>query len=273
MYRISFWGSGNVAYQLSISLKAAGHQIPFICGRNRESTEKLVHILNKRETHPLSNDEVTKSTDDFNLLADSDVVIMAVSDDSIEELAVKFSNAARNCAERPILLHTSGASSINLLSTNSSYGVLYPLMTLSKIKPVDFKLVPFFIESSDQEAEKVLVSIVASLGAEYRILNSHDRLKIHLAAVYVSNFVNYLIGLAFDLSKPSQTFLIPIAIETVRKAFLYEHPSLVQTGPAQRGDITTLRKHLELLNDLPEHREVYEFISELIAKQSIINKK
>jgi len=96
-------------------------------------------------------------------------------------------------------------------------------------------------------------------------LNSDERLKIHLAAVFVSNFINYMVGLAFDLSKPNQTFLMPLAIETVRKAFLYEHPSLVQTGPAKRGDINTLEKHLKLLNGMKEHREVYEILSKLIA--------
>jgi len=273
MYRISFWGSGNVAYRLSIALKVAGHPIPYICGRDKESNEKLVHILNKSENNPHNIEEMTKSTNDFAFLADSDIVILAVSDDAIEDLAITFSSIGQKCDKKPILLHTSGASSVNLLSMNSSYGVLYPLMTLSKVKPVEFKLVPFFIESSNKEVEKVLINIVTSLGAEYRILNSPERLKIHLAAVYVSNFVNYLIGLAFDLCKPNQTFLMPLAIETVRKAFLYEHPSLVQTGPAKRGDIKTIEKHLKLLEGMSEHKEVYEIISNLIAKQPIIKTK
>ncbi|MEN6619765.1 MAG: DUF2520 domain-containing protein [Rikenellaceae bacterium] len=269
MYRISFWGSGNVAYRLSMALKSAGFPIPYICGRNTESAVKLVHILNKSENNPHHVSEKTAFTDDFKLLVGSDIVILAVSDDAIEELSFKFSTIEFADDKKPVLLHTSGASPMDLLSGNDSYGVLYPLMTLSKIKPVDFRQVPFFIESSSKKVNKILTDILFSLGAEYRILNSHERLKIHLAAVYVSNFVNYLTGLAFDISKPNHMFLMPLAVETVRKAFLYEHPSIVQTGPAKRGDIKTIEKHLELLSEMSEHKEVYEIISKLIAKQTV----
>lgn len=268
MYRISFCGSGNVAYRLSMAIKAAGFPVPYVHGRNSESSEKLVHILNKSDNNPHHVSESTKYTNDIQTLADSDIVIMAVSDDAIEELAGKFSTVCSGSMKKPILLHTSGASHIKLLSGNESYGVIYPLMTLSKIKPVDFRQVPFFIEYSDDNVKKVLTDIIFSLGAEYRIADSPERLKIHLAAVYVSNFVNYLIGLAFDLSKPNHMFLMPLAIETVRKAFLYEHPSIVQTGPAKRGDMKTIEKHLSLLSDMKEHKELYEVISRLIAGQN-----
>ncbi|MFA5850195.1 MAG: DUF2520 domain-containing protein [Bacteroidales bacterium] len=267
MYRISFCGSGNVAYRLSMAIKAAGFSVPYICGRNTESSEKLVHILNKSDNNPHHISEITKYTKEYQMLADSDIVILAVSDDAIEELADNFVNALTGSLKKPILLHTSGASSMNLLSGNDSYGVIYPLMTLSKIKPVDFRQVPFFIEFSNDEVKKVLTEIIFSLGAEYKIADSQERLKIHLAAVYVSNFVNYLTGLAFDLAKPNHMFLMPLAIETVRKAFLYEHPSIVQTGPAKRGDMKTIDKHLSLLSDMTEHKELYEIISKLIAEQ------
>ncbi len=268
MYRISFCGSGNVSYRLSMAIKAAGYTVPYICGRNSESSEKLVHILNKSDNNPHHVSESTKYTNDIHILADSDIVILAVSDDAIEEFADNFAKTFAGCEKKPILLHTSGASSMNLLSGNKSYGVIYPLMTLSKIKPVDFRQVPFFIEFSNDEVKKVLTDIIFSLGAEYKIADSQERLKIHLAAVYVSNFVNYLTGLAFDLAKPNHMFLMPLAIETVRKAFLYKHPSIVQTGPAKRGDMKTIEKHLSLLSELNEHKELYEVISNLIAKQN-----
>jgi predicted short-subunit dehydrogenase-like oxidoreductase (DUF2520 family) len=267
MYRISIWGTGNVAYRLSIELKAAGHAIPFICGRNETSGKKLVHILNKEENNPHKVREITCFTNDFHSLKDSDIIILAVSDDVIETLAKEFSTIAFNDKKIPLLLHTSGATSIEALECYPFIGVLYPLMTLSKIKPVNFKLVPFLIESSSPEGEKILTDIVFSLGSEYMISTSDERLKMHLAAVYVSNFVNYLIGLAFDLSKPYQELLMPLAIETVRKAFLYEHPSIVQTGPAKRGDMQTISKHLKLLEGMNEHKYVYEMLSKLISKQ------
>lgn len=267
MYRISIWGTGNVAYRLSLALKAAGHPIPYICGRNEESGQKLVHILNKSDNNPHKISEETHFTKDFTLLKDSDVIILAVSDKVIKPLAEELSREVLKGDKIPLLVHTSGATSIEALDAYPFNGVFYPLMTLSKIKPVDFRLVPFLIESSAGEGEEILARIVYSLGAEHKISTSEERLKLHLAAVYVSNFVNYITGLAFDLSVPNQILLTPLAIETVRKAFLYEHPSLVQTGPAKRGDTETIEKHLHLLEGKDEHKLVYETLSKLIKEQ------
>ncbi len=267
MFRISIWGTGNVAYRLSLALKAAGHSIPYICGRDEDSGKKLVHILNKSDNNPHKIIEETIFTNDYTFLKESDVIILAVSDNAIKPLAEELSIDVLKEKKIPLLVHTSGATPIEALVSYPFNGVFYPLMTLSKVKPVDFRLVPFLIESSAKEGEHILAEIVYSLGAEHKYSTSEERLKLHLAAVYVSNFVNYLIGLAFDLSVPDQVLLTPLAIETVRKAFLYEHPSLVQTGPAKRGDMDTIEKHLQLLEGKEEHKLVYETLSKLIKEQ------
>ena len=129
-----------------------------------------------------------------------------------------------------------------------------------------------FLQGSDSSAREMLTSIVYSLGAEYRFCDSSERLRTHLAAVYVSNFFNYLTGLAFEISRPNQTLLLPLAIETVRKAFLYEDPFAVQTGPAKRGDYETIRKHLEILKDYPEQEHIYQELTNLILKRSGFDK-
>lgn len=267
MYRISIWGTGNVAYRLSLALKSAGHSIPYICGRNEESGKKLVHILNKSDNNPHKIIEETLFTKDYTQLRESDVIILAVSDNAIRPLAEELSAEFIKGNLIPLLVHTSGATSIGALDSYPFIGVFYPLMTLSKIKPVDFRLVPFLIESPVKEGEEILTEIVYSLGAEHKFSTSEERLKLHLAAVYVSNFVNYLTGLAFDLSTPNHVLLTPLAIETIRKAFLYEHPSMVQTGPAKRGDMNTIEKHLQLLEGKDEHKLVYETLSKLIKEQ------
>ena len=274
-YKISVWGTGNVALRLSIALKQAGHFLEYVCGRDEDSGNKIVRILNKEEEGQNPFSQNTNFTNDYTRLTESEVLILAVSDDAIEELSHKFSLLfeasefkADNNFRTPLVVHTSGASSMNCLSQNRHFGVFYPLMTLSKIKPVDFKIIPFLLEGSDSESEKILADLAFSLGSEYRLCDSSERLRTHLAAVYVSNFINYLAGLAFDLAKPNHVFLMPLAIETVRKAFLYEHPSGVQTGPAKRGDLKTINKHLSVLKDYPEHETVYRMLTNLILEIS-----
>ncbi|MDP3436535.1 MAG: DUF2520 domain-containing protein [Bacteroidales bacterium] len=265
-YRISFVGYGNLAYRLSLALKYSGMEIEYIFGKDLQEASKLAYILNKPENSHSSYQIETTVAQNLATLAGSDIVILAVSDRSIAEVAAALSYLKEFKSSTPTILHCSGASEASLLYDFENNGVLYPLMTLSKTKPVDFSVVPFFLEYSNEKVKRELTDICYFLKSEYKFTDSQERIKLHLAAVYVSNFVNYLTGLAFDLAKPNQMFLMSLAIETIRKAFLYQHPSLVQTGPAKRGDIETLEKHLKLLQEYPEHKAVYEILSGFISQ-------
>ena len=273
-YSFSFIGYGNVAYRLAITLQRHGHRIDYICGRDSKKAEKLAYILNKEEYAPkdlhvasTSLPNRVRSSIDYAHAANSEIVIMAVSDSAISEVATEFHSICATNGSFPLVLHCSGATPLDVLKEFPKHGVLYPLMTLSATKPVDFSLIPFFLESSSSEVGALLKNICYSLSSEYKEIDSKERAQLHVSAVYVSNFINYLIGLAFDLSKPNHMFLMPLAIETIRKSFLYEHPVLVQTGPAIRGDIDTIEKHLKLLEDFPEHKEVYELLTGNISKK------
>ncbi|EKD31319.1 MAG: hypothetical protein ACD_77C00346G0026 [uncultured bacterium] len=267
MLNISFAGAGNAAYRLSLSLKAAGCNVSYIWNRTPETAGTLAKILNKHENNP-HNLDLTIATENICNISDSDIILLTLSDDAIKDVFSIISEFDSVKSGRTIVCHTSGATSIDVLNSIPHYGVFYPLMTLSKTKPVDMKIVPFLLESSDMPTHEVFVKLCDYLGAEYRECNSESRLRMHLAAVYVSNFVNYLLGLSYDISSPYHTFLLPLATETVRKAFLYGHPGYVQTGPAARNDTTTILKHLEILKDMDEHRAVYELITKQIANSS-----
>jgi len=266
-YKISFIGYGNVSYRLSIALKMCGHQLDYICGRDIHKASKLAYILNKPE-YTINQNNTTLSTDKYDDVLNSDVVIIAVSDNAIEIVSKELLALSVNLKREPVVLHTSGSTPLSILDGFEKKGVLYPMMTLSITKPVDFSIVPFFLESSSELVSDVLVKICYSLNSEYRFVSSQERAKLHVAAVFVSNFVNYLIGLSYDISTPNHMFLMPLALETIRKAFLYEHPALVQTGPAKRGDTDTIGKHIALLCDCPEHMEVYELLSRNIMNKN-----
>ncbi len=266
-YKVSVIGTGNVAYRLSLALNTAGMELLYIMGRDKDEATKLSYILNKPENSSSSRQNMTQITSDYAKLFESDIIILAVSDNSIEEVSEILFKESELSTRSSTIIHCSGACDASLLNKFENYGVLYPLMTLSKTKPVDFALIPFFLESSNSQVKEQLTNICYALKSEYRFTNSEERLRLHLAAVYVSNFVNHLTGLAYDISKPNQMFLMPLAIETIRKAFLYEHPALVQTGPAVRGDNETIEKHMKLLEDMPFHKEIYNLITDQIIKR------
>ena len=264
MYRISIIGAGNVATQFAIAFQQAGHNVVCICNRNIEKAEQLSRVVARYKGKAIF-------TSDFNAIPESDIVFITVSDSAIETIV----NSIGTPNDSTVYVHTSGATSIEVFNTNpkiSNYGVFYPLMTLSRNKNLDIRMVPFLLEANSKENEVKLTSLVSSLKAEYNICNSQKRLKMHTAAVFTTNFVNYMLTLAYDIANPDFTFLLPSAIEAVRKAFLHT-PMTAQTGPALRKDMQTLNKHIKLLEDggFDEHAQIYKKLSECIMDR--YNKK
>ena len=58
------------------------------------------------------------------------------------------------------------------------------------------------------------------------------------------------------------SILIPLIKETVRKASVVS-PKDAQTGPAARGDMKIINKHIDLLDSEPE-KNIYKMISKEI---------
>ncbi len=269
MYSISFIGAGNVAFRLSLALQLAGHSIDFICNRDINNGNKLVKAINK-------NGGEAKYTNDYKALLNSEVVIISVSDDAIEEvtkgIAASLKEVSLGEIQLPNFFHTSGATDIKALSTlmdmGFECGVLYPLMTISKSKNINFSDVPFLLESTSQTTKRVLEGLTSSLNSEYFLCNSEKRLRMHTAAVFSCNFINYLLGLSFEVAGNAHTLLLPSTLEMVRKSFLLS-PEAASTGPAKRGDLTTINKHIDLLEQLglEEHKEIYKLLSDKIIKK------
>jgi predicted short-subunit dehydrogenase-like oxidoreductase (DUF2520 family) len=93
-----------------------------------------------------------------------------------------------------------------------------------------------------------------------------ERLKLHTAAVIVSNFTNHLYAIAEDFCKSEHidfNLLKPLILETAQR-IMNMSPADVQTGPAVRKDIQTLDKHLRLLVNHPKLRTTYLRLSDSI---------
>lgn len=266
-FDISIVGAGNMAFRLGIALRDAGHNILRVWCRKREAGEKLASIL-------ASEGGVTSYTDDMANLLESQVVIIAVSDNGIGDVAANLAStiASKNPASIPTFFHTSGATHIDslkpLVQSGANCGVLYPMMTLSKNKSINFNEVPLLIEYKEDNTKELLEKISFSLRCEHFSCDSAKRLQMHCAAVFASNFVNYALSLAFELAGEKAPYLIPTAIETVRKCCMI-HPDSVQTGPALRGDTSTMEKHLSMLREqgFSEQEEIYRLISKNIPNR------
>ncbi|MDE7149531.1 MAG: DUF2520 domain-containing protein, partial [Bacteroidales bacterium] len=151
------------------------------------------------------------------------------------------------------------------------HGVFYCLQTFSPGDEIDFRQVPVCVEASDAATASLLESVAGSLSANVRRVDSRQRLGLHLAAVFASNYSNLMYTAAERVLQACGleiSLLQPIIEQTAVK--LRRMPPLkAQTGPALRRDDSTLEKHRQLLADLSlpdDYRRLYDELAALIRR-------
>ena len=196
------------------------------------------------------------SSRDLTNIPKADITIIAVTDDAIAEVSSKIKN--------PLVVHTSGACSINELKNTTNKGVFYMLQTFSLEKKVELNEVPFCLEAENKKDEDQLKELANLLSEKIYTVKSEQRKALHVAAVFVNNFTNYLYKIGNDICKEHQVpfdILLPLIKETASKIETLS-PEKAQTGPAIRNDKKTIKNHLDLLNI--EQQKIYKMITKSI---------
>lgn len=243
---ITIIGTGKVATILAQKLFSATHKIVGIVGRNKNATQNLATQCNALALNMF--DEIPNETD---------LILIAVSDTGIMEIANKLSQ------QNAIVVHTAGAISKDLLiNCSENFGILYPLqsITIHTKSNVD---IPFIIDGNNDFTIKSLTKLANTISANVAFGNDDYRSKLHVAAVLVNNFTNYIYALAEDFCATENVdfkLLQPIIIETANR-IQYQSPKKVFTGPAIRKDEVTIEKHLDILNHHPKLKPLYGLLS------------
>jgi predicted short-subunit dehydrogenase-like oxidoreductase (DUF2520 family) len=243
-------GSGNVATVLGGKLFAAGHAIVQVVARRRGAA---VVLAGEWGAEP--------AAEWAEIRRDADCYLVAISDKAVAGLADHLHLPGR------LVVHTAGAVPLLALAgVSERCGVLYPLQSLrSEIRP--FPEVPLLIDAAMAADLELLARLAGSIAQQVQRADDAYRLKCHVAAVAVNNFSNFLYTLANDFcAREGIDFrlLLPIIKETAGRLEQYS-PGAVQTGPAIRGDLGTMDRHLELLAGYPQLKAVYELFSAGIA--------
>lgn len=248
-------GSGNVATILAEKLFANNITITQIVSRNPHTGK---HLAGKTKT---------RHTDNYkDIDTHADVYLICVQDDFLSEVAIQLEKVLD---KSPLVVHTTGSASINILkNVSDQYGVLYPLQSLRK-ENISVQQIPLFLDASTPEAMQKLQQLAKNISSNIALADDTQRIRLHIAAVFVSNFPNYLYTLADTFCKQHDidfSFLLPLMEETVSRLHHFA-PREIQTGPAARGDISTIEKHTTILAESnPELLETYRFLTEKIRK-------
>lgn len=251
--RIVLIGAGNVATHMGLGLQKAGWEITQVYSRTVESASELATRL-----------EVPFVTSLEEVCTDADVYLVMVKDAALQELIPTVVKGR----EQALFVHTAGSMSMDVWEGMAQrYGVLYPMQTFSKQRTVDFASVSFFVEANGAEELDVLQTMASSLSPKVYEATSAQRTYLHMAAVFACNFANHMYTLsAYLLEKQGLPFdaMLPLIDETARKVHTL-CPAEAQTGPAVRKDANVMNKHLEMLAEEPELKEIYKIISKSIC--------
>ena len=244
MISIVVLGSGNVATHLiNTFLKIDSINLKQVYTRNLSDLETLKVLV--------------PTTNCLTLLKKADITVVAVSDDAIATVS--------SFIENPFVVHTSGSMEMDVLKNKGNKGVFYPLQSFSKEKKIlNFGSIPICIEAENSTGLYKLKILASLLQAKTYILNSSQRRRVHIAAVFVNNFANHMYTIANDICEKNQIpfhILYPLIEETTEKIRLLP-PKKAQTGPAKRKDSKTIENHLNLLPN--SQKELYLKITKSI---------
>lgn len=246
--KIVFIGAGNVATHLATEFYQKGVEIIQVYSRTKKSAKELAEKTNADYTNDLSK-----------IYKEADVYVYSVSDDVLFEVISNIKVADT------LHIHTSGSSSLDIFfDSYYNTGVLYPLQTFSKNKKVSFSKIPFFIEGANEEKQEQIRTLASLLSEKIYIADSERRKKLHIAAVFVCNFVNHMYEIGAELIAEagfSFDVLRPLIEETTEKISILT-PYQAQTGPAVRNDRRIIEEHLQALEDKRDLADLYSIINE-----------
>jgi predicted short-subunit dehydrogenase-like oxidoreductase (DUF2520 family) len=247
--RIGFVGAGRTATALSLAMRDAGCSVTAVASRSPESARRLADRLPGCEALP-SPESVT---------ANCDVVFLTVPDDAVASVAEALPWRADQAA-----VHCSGALSLAVLDAardgGASVGGLHPLQTFvgNDVGAGGLAGTTFAVQG-DGKLREWLEGVVENLGGSTVNIGEHDRPLYHAAAVMSCGYLATMLDAACDLwgsmgfsREEALRALLPLARGTLNNVET-QGTRGGATGPIVRGDVETVRLHLETLAQQAPH--------------------
>jgi predicted short-subunit dehydrogenase-like oxidoreductase (DUF2520 family) len=248
MMPIHLIGTGNLAKKIAIRLEEKEIAITSIISRSIDRAQDLANKYNANSIQLNHN------------LPDEGMFLLCVNDDSIEPISALLDT------KNGMVIHFSGSKSFNnIAEKHKSRGVIWPLQSFTASSNPNWDNIPL-IYSYDGVDFESFVAFMNVLSKQQYGLSKDEKAQLHLAAVLVNNFTNLLYTEAEKrLTKSNVSFelLLPILQQMITQ-LQQVSPAQTQSGPAKRGDLETLQKHLNLLDDDLELQEIYKLLSKRI---------
>lgn len=191
----------------------------------------------------------------------SEIIFLTVPDGQIGEVWKSIKDLD---IRGRIICHASGAMTSDIFSGITEAGAfgysIHPMYAISsKTKSYREMQKCFFTVEGDEEWGNEICRFIRLLGNDCVLLSTENKTKYHAAAVFASNLVNGLYGSAVSLledcgfeNKQAERALVPLFMGNASH-IAEDGPVAGLTGPIERNDTTTVKKHLNVLDANEKH--------------------
>lgn len=265
MKTVAIIGAGRVGGSVGRLLAKAGYTITAVVSRSREHAEQARSFIGSG----------TAMTDPVKAASSADIVFITTPDGSIKTVCDAI--VIGGLRQGGVVVHMSGAQTIDLLDAAKQAGayraVIHPLQSIPS-RDLGEKNIPgsYFRVEADPEAAQTARELVMALGGmELKMpkwgSDATSAALYHAGAVAVSNFfvalvdfgLRYYQALGADRQEALKAVL-PLIKGTLANIESAGIPDAL-TGPIMRGDVETVRGHLEAMTArtpalLPLYREL-----------------
>lgn len=206
-----------------------------------------------------------------------DLLLLALREEEIIKSVEVLSTEAKGSPVEGLLsgavvAHTAGSLSAEVLSPLRELGARvmawHPLQTFTGDEGPEILQGIVVGIDGDPEALELGIKAATAIGGEAMIVDPRQRALYHLGAVFACNFMAALVGESIYLLKQAGVeeraackALTPLLNQTLRNIFRKGLPDAI-TGPLRRGDVGTIRRHLEILRSYPRARRIYQVMSQ-----------
>ena len=245
--RLGLIGGGRAAWAFGSAWRRIGWPIAGVCLRD-DSHGRITDLLSapRRELDDLARD--------------AELLLVATSDRFIGEMMAAIPETDA------LIFHVSGA----MPAMRDGFS-LHPLKTLAPVgEPSDLAGTLLVFEGNHRKTAKL---IVKAIGARFAEITAEQKPLYHAAAVFGANYVAAVLDIAQQIMARAgvsdvREDLAALAHSAIDNWAAHEDDTRF-TGPAARGDMETIRRHMNVLRDQPRLAELYEILAEHIARQNL----
>jgi predicted short-subunit dehydrogenase-like oxidoreductase (DUF2520 family) len=249
---VSIVGSGRLGTALARALASSHYDVEAVMARRLVNARRAARLLGP-STLALSEKQLQR-------LPASKIVLITTPDTEISRTATRIASLDASSKGRTVL-HMSGALAASevlapLAAAGFAIGSVHPLVSISEPEVGAEKLRgAFYCLEGDVVAKRIARSIVKDLQGHSFYISSNHKPLYHAAAVMASGHITALVALSLDMliecgldRKTAQRVLQPLLESTVANLSAYG-PEVALTGTFARGDLVTVRRHLQALSN------------------------